>query len=195
MAIILNTITITAPVGSVLSWLKEYTNTPALPNGWVECNGQVLSDTESVYDGQTIPDLNGDNRFLRGNSTSGSTGGSATANLAHTHTGPSHAHSFSDSGTTGTESSHTHSFSDTSTSETQTAYLDSVGGGTGTIYATGTHDHDVSGTTGSAGSHNHSFTASGTTGSGGTGNTSSALSASQAILPPYYNVVWIMRIK
>ncbi len=69
------------PIGTVQSWLKSYTNTPTLPDSWVECNGQTLSDGDSVYDGQVIPDLNGDNRFLRGNSTSGGTGGSET----HTH--------------------------------------------------------------------------------------------------------------
>ncbi len=90
-----NDITITAdvttdiisPIGAVIAWLKSFTNTPSLPSGWVECNGQVLSDGASVYDGQTIPDLNGDNRFLRGNVTSGATGGSAT--MAHTH---AHSH-------------------------------------------------------------------------------------------------------
>jgi len=59
------------PVGTVLSWHKSFTNTPELPENWVECNGQVLSDSESVYDGQTIPDINGDGRFIRGSATSG----------------------------------------------------------------------------------------------------------------------------
>lgn len=53
---------------------------------WVECNGAVLSDAESIYNGETIPDLNADagsdQRFLRGNTTSGSTGGADS----HTHT-------------------------------------------------------------------------------------------------------------
>ena len=66
------------PIGSVMPWLKTFTNTPALAAGWVECNGQVLSDAGSVYNGQTIPNLNGDNRFLRGNATSGGTGGAST---------------------------------------------------------------------------------------------------------------------
>ncbi len=66
---------ILAPIGSIVAWLKSYANTPALPSGWVECNGQTLSDADSVYNGQAIPNLNGDNRFLRGNSTSGGTGG------------------------------------------------------------------------------------------------------------------------
>lgn len=70
---------VTAPVGGVIAWLKSYTNTPALPDGWVECNGQTLSDGDSVYNGQTIPNLNasggGEKRFLRGSTTSGTTGG------------------------------------------------------------------------------------------------------------------------
>jgi hypothetical protein len=70
------------PVGGVTPWLKDLTNTPALPDGFVECNGQVLSDEDSVYDGVTLPNLNGyggqPQRFLRGALTSGGTGGSDT---------------------------------------------------------------------------------------------------------------------
>ena len=67
------------PIGGVVSWVPELFDTrpPLLPN-FVECNGQVLSDGDSPLDGKTIPDLNGDNRFMRGNATSGTTGGSAT---------------------------------------------------------------------------------------------------------------------
>lgn len=71
------------PIGSIVSWLKTFTNTPSLPDGWVECDGATLSDSDSPYNGQVIPDLNGGNRFLRGNATSGGTGGSETA--SHTH--------------------------------------------------------------------------------------------------------------
>jgi len=80
------------PIGTVQAWLKNYTNTPALPTGWVECNGQTLSDSDSVYNGQVIPDLNGavgtglKGYFLRGHSESGLTEDSQ--NLAHTHTIP-----------------------------------------------------------------------------------------------------------
>jgi len=71
------------PIGSVIGWAKSITGVPqTLPQGWVECNGQVLSDANSPYNGETIPDLNGDNRYLRGNDTSGGTGGSED----HTHT-------------------------------------------------------------------------------------------------------------
>ena len=72
------------PVGTVCAWLKSYTNTPALDSRWVECNGQVLNDALSVYNGQTIPDLNGSSsthKFLRGMTTSGGTGGGDTTTL------------------------------------------------------------------------------------------------------------------
>ena len=80
------------PVGAVVAWLKSFPNTPVLPNGWVECNGQVLSDPDSPYNGQTIPALNGTNdqnkTYLRGSTTSGATGG--TPGLANSgfSTGP-----------------------------------------------------------------------------------------------------------
>lgn len=68
------------PVGAVVAYLKSYTNAPTLPAQYVECNGQTLSDAESVFNSQTIPDLNGAldtiQKFLRGATTSGGTGGS-----------------------------------------------------------------------------------------------------------------------
>ena len=66
---------------------KAYTiyATNALPDGWVECNGQVLSDAASIYNGETIYAVNSTTSssrcFLYGNRTSGSTGGTDT----HTH--------------------------------------------------------------------------------------------------------------
>jgi hypothetical protein len=78
-----------SPIGAIIAWHKSFTNTPTLPSNWVECNGQTLSDAESVYNGQVIPNLNGaaaganlsngDNLgktgdvFLRGDETSGVT--------------------------------------------------------------------------------------------------------------------------
>jgi len=63
------------PVGTVVAWLKNLSGTPALPDGWAECNGQTVDDADSPYYGQTLPNLNGENRFLRGSSSSGNTGG------------------------------------------------------------------------------------------------------------------------
>jgi hypothetical protein len=72
-------------IGCVVPFLKSYTNTPTLDPKWVECNGQTLSDAESPFNGQIIPNLNGSGgqarRFLRGALTSGGTGGS----LSNTH--------------------------------------------------------------------------------------------------------------
>jgi len=118
------------PIGSILPWLKTFTGTPALPGNWVECGGQVLSDSESVYNGETIPNLNGNNNFLRGNATSGGTGGAAT----HTHTDGAHNH---------------------------TSTFDNGSGATKTEGFGG-------------GEHTHAATSN---------------------LPPYYNVVWIMRVR
>jgi hypothetical protein len=67
------------PIGSIGAWHKTFTNTPALPAEWLECNGQVINDAQSPYNGQNMPDLNTTNRFLRGNATSGTTGGQETA--------------------------------------------------------------------------------------------------------------------
>lgn len=70
------------PIGTVLPWLKTLTNTPSLPDGWVECDGSTVSDGDSVYNGVTLPDLT--DTFLRGAATSGGTGGSDT----HQHISP-----------------------------------------------------------------------------------------------------------
>jgi len=76
----------TVPIGGIVPWFKDFTNVPSLPAEFAECNGQTISDAESPLDGQTLPDLNGSsgkNRFLRGDTTSGETGGSATNTHSH----------------------------------------------------------------------------------------------------------------
>ena len=80
-----------SPIGSVVAWFKSITGVPALPSGWVQCDGQTLSDADSPIDGEVIPDLNGNNDFLRGSSASGGTGGSATHTLTESEM-PSHTH-------------------------------------------------------------------------------------------------------
>lgn len=66
------------PLGTIIAWHKDLTGTPNLPDGWVECNGQILNDPFSAYNGQTMPDLNNPKEswntkgsFLRGDTTSG----------------------------------------------------------------------------------------------------------------------------
>jgi hypothetical protein len=71
------------PIGSIMAWHKNGTNMPALPDGWVECNGQTLSDAASPLNGTAMPNLNNvftteaggtsaAGRFLRGGTSSGS---------------------------------------------------------------------------------------------------------------------------
>ncbi len=73
------------PIGSIEAFHKSMPATPVLPWGWVECNGQVLADAESPYNGQTIPLLNAAGKFLRGSATSGVM---QTEDVGiHTHTG------------------------------------------------------------------------------------------------------------
>ena len=136
--------TIIAPIGSILPWLKSYANTPAaLPTGWVECDGSVLSDADSVYNGQTLPNLNGNNQFPRGNSTSGGTGGATT-----------HKH--------------------------------------GLPFVHDTGNIKVASTFGATGSTAYSGELTKTSSSG----TADRMQAENTtILPKYYNVVWIMRVK
>jgi hypothetical protein len=62
------------PIGSIIFWHKSLTGIPGtLPLGWVECNGQTISDSESPINGQVIPNINGDGRFIRGSEISGTT--------------------------------------------------------------------------------------------------------------------------
>lgn len=51
---------------------------PYLSDSWAECNGQVLSDASSPFNGVTLPDMNTTQRFPRGSLTSGTTGGANT---------------------------------------------------------------------------------------------------------------------
>lgn len=73
------------PVGGVVSWLKSLSGAPGLPAGYLEANGQTVSDGGSPFNGVALPNLNGNGgatqRFLRGNTTSGAVGGTET----HTH--------------------------------------------------------------------------------------------------------------
>ena len=53
----------TLPIGSIIAWhrdlLGENEYKPELPPGWVRCDGQILDDKESPFNGCQIPNLNG----------------------------------------------------------------------------------------------------------------------------------------
>jgi len=132
------------PIGGIVSWAKTLAGVPNLAEGWVECDGSVLVDALSPLNGQTIPDLNGDNRFMRGNATSGGTGGATTSS-------------------TNLKSNGTIGYSDDSG--------ESVASGAG-------GDLITRGSTG-----------------GSTITLRDKSTDSFSILPPYYNVVWIIRVR
>lgn len=58
------------PIGSVVAWCKNLATAPPLLPNYVECNGQVLSDGDSPFNGATIPNLNGNINVLKGNAAS-----------------------------------------------------------------------------------------------------------------------------
>ncbi len=91
------------PVGTILAWAKTIVGTPALPTGWVECDGAAINDADSPMNGQNVPDLDAQ-ELLYGLSTSGTT---KNENYL-----PSHAHGYiqrltSHAGAAGTPSGET----------------------------------------------------------------------------------------
>ncbi|MCW3078529.1 MAG: hypothetical protein JWO32_3138 [Bacteroidetes bacterium] len=184
------------PIGTVQAFLKSMPSTPILPWGWVECNGQVLADPESPYNGQTIPDLNNSRRFLRGDLTSGTL--EAEDVISHTHTGttsgaPNHDHG----GSTGSVNSTNgrivpwdDNFSQDQMDAATTGALGNAtppGGlpwnGLGTVgnFITTIDQLDHTHVINPDGAHNHTFTTNST---GGT-----------ETRPINMSVVWIIRIK
>jgi len=136
-------------------------------------------------------------RFIVGAGSSYSvdaTGGSANATL------PTHTHTFSDTATTGSAGSHNHFVNDPEHSHAVLGptgpFNDGSQIGTGGLYGGGTVD-DTSElyvtspaetfiTLDSAPNHSHSVSISGTTGSAGSSGTN-------ANLPPYYALAYIMK--
>ena len=147
------------PIGGIIAWLKSYTNTPSLPNEFVECNGQTLDKSSSPFHTQVIPDLNGaiaaTKYFIRGNTTSGGVGGA----MAHNH----------DVVACGVVLSGLTLGAPDSTANPDTGYSCST-----MSVASDSHGHDTSGATADISACN------------GT--------SSEEHLPPYYNVVWVMRV-
>ena len=95
------------PLGGIIDWYA-FSPTDPVPDGYAICDGSTVTEPSSPFLGQTLPDLV--DRFAMGVSSvgaTGTTGGSNTANLSHTHSGPSHSHSLPSHSHTGP--SHTHS--------------------------------------------------------------------------------------
>lgn len=73
------------PIGTLIHWDKSLVGVPSLitqlKTEYVEDNGQVITDPNSPMVGKTLRGTNNNNRFIRGNSASGTTGGCATETL------------------------------------------------------------------------------------------------------------------
>jgi hypothetical protein len=106
------------PVGAITDWIRPDNTTP-LPYGWLICDGSTVVDSESEFNGKTLPDLRA--QFPRGHATldnsnfasdtlyyTGGTipsGGVNSLSLGHSHSLGSHRHTLT--GTTSTYSSST----------------------------------------------------------------------------------------
>jgi len=149
----------------------------AIPSGWYLCNGS-----------NGTPDLR--DRFVVGAGSGysvGNTGGSANATLvSHSHTINNHTHSFSAS--TNNPGDHDHNV-DVLAEFASTHGTWQTGGGYRQVHTGGTHRKPI---TSDAGGHTH--TLSGTTGNpSNTGTNSQGSSATNANLPPYYALCYIMK--
>lgn len=219
------------PIGSVIATFPHLTGAydcTALPatgadaNGFVQCNGTALSDGTSPMNGVTIPNINND-IFIRGNVTSGSSGGASSVTLSvgnlpshnhdmghgHSHTigtnstGSGHGHGHSLSADAVGNHSHGGSTGGTSTQASPAGVFAAPGATYGqtssashshSISPDGGHGHPISGTVGgSDGGHTHGITGGVTSMTGNTGLTGSATSFN--IIPPYITARYIMRVK
>ena len=187
------------PLGGIIAIRTGLTGAHPIPSpgtvdskGFMYCNGAAIPAGNTVQ-GST-PNLT-DGRFLRGATSSGSTGGSdsftlATANLpAHSHTGTtSSAGSHSHSGTANSAGAHTHGGvshragqrgSGSNNATSNRGYATDANRSTASA---GAHTHSLS--INSNGAHTHTFT---------TANTGSGTAKEH--IPKYFNVVYLMRVK
>lgn len=163
------------PAGGIIMWSGALVN---IPTGWFLCNG--TNGTPNLQD-----------RFVIGAGGAyavGATGGSKDATLA------AHSHTATLSGSTAAAGGHSHGLSDPGHSHglpNDRPYGGYGAGGTIELHdsppTTGSTSAATTGITiAAAGDHAHSLTASGSTDSTG-------VSATNANLPPYYAMCFIMK--
>ncbi len=192
------------PVGSIAMF-----GGASAPNGWLLCQGQsvlradyprlfaILGTTFGSADGThfTLPDLQ--DKFPMGKSGTkalGSTGGAATQDLSHVHSGPSHSHTADD---------HHHHFSAAWAVIGMGSAFNTIGMNTysnpssSRQYSTGLTSGGTASDSwrnASLGGQTDGISGAGATGDAGTGDTGSAGSSSQSVLNPYQAVNYIIKI-
>ena len=179
------------PVGTIVAWAGSVAN---IPSDYQLCDGSAASTSElQAITGANVPDLR--DRFVIGASDStgdttypglspGSTGGSADATLvSHSHTVDSHSHG---SGNLGTNNAGNHRHSGTIPIPWYTGDTDR-----GTESSIFSSDNSQTQITDYQGDHNHSI--SGSTGSASPATDSQGSTATNANLPPYYALCYIIK--
>jgi hypothetical protein len=77
------------PVGSIIASTPSDPHTPVVTDEWCPMNGQVYRNGQSVYNGDTQPNLNGavvaGGQYLIGGSVSWPASGYAVGNATHNH--------------------------------------------------------------------------------------------------------------
>jgi hypothetical protein len=205
------------PLGAIIPIRQGLTGAYPIPaSGAVDANGFMYCDGAAIPSGNAVsgntPNLT-DGRFLRGSTSAGATGGSATFTLA-TDNLPSHTHT----GTTASDGAHIHTASTSSAgAHTHTGTANSAGAHTHSVRqdeGTSTIPNNsninlrlVNSSTGSAGAHTHTLSIDSggahthpvTVDSGGahthtftTGATGSGTAVSH--IPIYFDVVYLMRV-
>ena len=78
------------PIGSVIPWIGENNTGMAVPAGWQKCDGSLIE--QGPLAGQTTPDLNGKELFIRGGSDKDAGRIEDDALEEHRHKDPGHTH-------------------------------------------------------------------------------------------------------
>jgi len=167
-----NLMQVRLPAGVIVMWSGSIASIPA---GWLLCNG--ANGTPNLQD-----------RFIVGAGSGYSvaaTGGSANATL------PAHDHTFSGSNSTSTQGNHSHQVKTKTQDDSTIRPVSNSRGGMAAAHYEGSAYYRYDDLTGaymlaSNGDHSHSVTISGSTSSNGS-------SATNANLPPYYALAYIMK--
>lgn len=94
------------PLGAVIAWFPNFSETKVIPSGWMRCNGSIID--VGPFSGQATPDLNNQMLFLRGgdDDLAGQTQEDALEDHIHYDEG----HSHTDSGHSHEDTGHFHTY-------------------------------------------------------------------------------------